>query len=118
MTPVDRTPMRGYSSFTSAGRRAADLFTGRFCIQSNILKMKPYLMILLGVVLCTDACAPVVVEGPPPPAAAVAVEVGDQPYYVHGPYYVVHGRRSVWVRGRWVFRAHRRVWVHGYYVAR
>ena len=40
--------------------------------------MKRYLMILLGVSLCTGACAPVAVQGPPPPAAAVAVEVGDQ----------------------------------------
>ncbi len=79
--------------------------------------MKPYLMILLGVVLCTNACAPVVVQGPPPPAA-VAIEVGDRPYYVHGPYYVERGRRWVWVAGHWAFRGHHRVWIHGHYVLR
>jgi len=80
--------------------------------------MKLYLMILLGVVLCTGACAPVVVQGPPPPVATVAVEVGDQPYYVHGPYYVTRGQRWVWVGGHWAFRHHQRVWIHGHYVLR
>jgi hypothetical protein len=82
--------------------------------------MKPNLMILMGIMLCVGACAPTVVQTPPPPppSATVAVEVGDQPYYVHGPYYVAGGRRWVWIGGHWAIRNHHRVWIHGHYVVR
>jgi hypothetical protein len=44
--------------------------------------------------------------------------VEDQPYYVHGPYYVDHGHRWVWAGGHWGHRHGRRIWVHGHYVVR
>ena len=53
-----------------------------------------------------------------PAAVAVSVEVGDQPYYVHGPYYYSGGVRYVWVGGHWGWRHGRRVWIHGAYRAR
>ena len=51
-------------------------------------------------------------------AATVNIEVGDRPYYVHGPYYYVGPVRYVWVPGSWHWRHHHRVWTHGYYVRR
>jgi len=77
--------------------------------------MKLYIAALLGVLLWTGGCAPVVV-GPPPPPPGVVVAVEDRPYYVHGPYYVVQGRRWVWVAGHWRIVHHHRVWIHGRYV--
>jgi hypothetical protein len=78
--------------------------------------MKKSLIILLGVVLCTAACAPVVVG--PTPRAGFVVAVDDRPYYAHGPYYIEHGRRWVWVNGHWARRHGHRIWIHGRYVLR
>ena len=79
--------------------------------------MKRSFTILLGVLLVTGGCAPVVYElgGP---RAAVVVAVGDRPYYTRGPYYNERGRRYVWVRGHWGRRRGQRVWFPGRYVIR
>lgn len=79
--------------------------------------MKLSLIILLGLVLFVSSCVygpPV----PPPPGSGLVVAVEDRPYYTRGPYYIVNGRRWVWVSGHWAVRHGRRVWVHGHYVAR
>jgi len=87
--------------------------------------MKRLAIILLGAAALLDgACAPYYygpdyyAAAPPPPAPGVVVAVGDQPYYVHGPYYSYGGRRYVWVAGHWGHRYGRRVWIHGRYVIR
>jgi len=48
-------------------------------------------------------------------AVVVNVEVGDQPYYVHGPGYWAGGAYLVWVPGHWGAHHH---WVHGHYARR
>ena len=49
---------------------------------------------------------------------SVTVEVGDRPYYVHGPGYYVGRTYYVWKPGHWRVRNGQRVWVHGHYVVR
>ena len=48
-------------------------------------------------------------------ALSFNIEVGDQPYYVHGGGYWVRGVYWVWVPGHWN-RHH--VWIHGHYAPR
>ncbi len=82
------------------------------------------LLILLVVAGCEDpyyagrpAYGPGYVAGPGP-GPAIAVEIGDRPYYNRGPGYYVGSRYYVWRRGHWRHRHGRRVWVHGHYVLR
>jgi hypothetical protein len=49
-------------------------------------------------------------------AISINIDIGDQPYYVHGPGYWANGVYWVWVPGHW--GPHRRVWIHGHYVRR
>jgi hypothetical protein len=49
---------------------------------------------------------------------SVIVEVGDRPYYVHGPGYYAGRTYYVWKPGHWVVRNGQRVWIHGHYVVR
>jgi hypothetical protein len=51
-------------------------------------------------------------------AGSVAVEVGDRPYYIHGPGYYAGRTYYVWKPGHWRVRNGQRVWVHGHYVIR
>ena len=48
-------------------------------------------------------------------AVILNVEVGDQPYYVHGGGYWAHGVHYAWVPGHWAWHHHEKVWVHGHY---
>ena len=48
-------------------------------------------------------------------AISFQVEVGDHPYYVHGPGYWYGHVYYVWVPGHWGWRYHHRVWIHGHY---
>ena len=48
-------------------------------------------------------------------ATSVFIEVGDRPYYVHGPGYWYGPAYYVWVPGHWTWRHHHRVWIHGHY---
>jgi hypothetical protein len=49
---------------------------------------------------------------------AVAVEIGDRPYYTRGAGYYVGRSYYVWRPGHWTSRYGRRVWIHGHYVVR
>ena len=51
-------------------------------------------------------------------AARVFIEIGDRPYYIHGPVYWYQGYRWYWVPGHWGWRDHYQVWIHGYYARR
>ena len=51
-------------------------------------------------------------------AVIVHVEVGDRPYYIHGPGYWVGPVYYVWVPGHWERHHHHKVWIHGHYVRR
>ncbi len=48
----------------------------------------------------------------------VTVEVGDRPYYTHGPGYYVGRSYYVWRPGHWGSRNGQRVWIRGHYVLR
>jgi hypothetical protein len=50
-----------------------------------------------------------------PAKGAVFVEVGDRPFYVHGPGYWVGHRHYVWVPGHPGWRYGHPVWIHGHY---
>jgi hypothetical protein len=71
--------------------------------------MKKKLILLLAVLLGVSATAP---------AITINVEVGDRPYYLHGPSYWAGGVYYVWVPGHWIRRHHHRVWIHGHYIVR
>jgi hypothetical protein len=49
---------------------------------------------------------------------SVTVEVGDRPYYTHGPGYYVGRTYYVWRPGHWANRNGQRVWIRGHYVIR
>jgi hypothetical protein len=49
---------------------------------------------------------------------AVTVEIGDRPYYTHGPGYYVGRTYYVWRPGHWASRNGQRVWIRGHYVVR
>ena len=49
---------------------------------------------------------------------SVTVEVGDRPYYTHGPGYYVGRTYYVWRPGHWSRRYGRSVWIRGHYVVR
>jgi hypothetical protein len=51
-------------------------------------------------------------------AIGVSIEVGDRPYYSHGPGYYVGRVYYVWIPGHWARRYHHRVWIHGHYSPR
>lgn len=68
--------------------------------------MKRVLLVLLSVVSVFGVFVPATSK------ARVVIEVGDRPYYSHGPFYFEHGHRLYWVPGHW---NRRHVWVHGHY---
>ena len=49
---------------------------------------------------------------------SVTVEIGDRPYYTHGPGYYVGRTYYVWRPGHWRWVNGQRVWVRGHYVVR
>ena len=49
-------------------------------------------------------------------ALSLNIDIGDQPYYVHGPGYWYGGGYYVWIPGHW--GPHHRVWYHGRYARR
>jgi hypothetical protein len=74
--------------------------------------MKTKLVLLMAVLLGVTS-APFAAN-----AVTVNIEVGDQPYYLHGPGYWAGRVYYVWVPGHWIRRHHHRVWIHGYYTVR
>jgi len=50
---------------------------------------------MLGALFCAGAFTP------PTTTAGVFIEIGDRPYYSHGPWYWEGGYRWYWVPGHW-----------------
>jgi hypothetical protein len=73
--------------------------------------MKKILSVIMGVLLFAGAFTPQNSN-----AAAVFIEIGDRPYYLHGDWYWSHGYRWCWVPGHWRWHHHYRSWIHGHYV--
>lgn len=51
-------------------------------------------------------------------AISLSINLGDQPYYSHGPGYWDGRVYYVWVPGHYTWRHHNRVFVHGHYRVR
>ena len=51
-------------------------------------------------------------------AIGISIDVGDRPYYVHGPGYWYGRTYYVWVPGHWGWRHGHQVWIHGHYRVR
>ena len=68
--------------------------------------------------LLSRICAVICLVGVLAPAAnalILNIDVGDRPYYVHGPGYWSGRVYYVWVPGHHVWRHGHRVWIHGHY---
>lgn len=48
-------------------------------------------------------------------AIGISINIGDRPYYTHGPRYWARGAYWCWVPGHWRWRHHHQIWVHGHY---
>lgn len=46
-------------------------------------------------------------------AISINIELGDQPYYIHGPGYWTGGHYYVWIPGHW--NHNHTVFIHGHY---
>jgi hypothetical protein len=68
--------------------------------------MKKLLLLLLAIIATSGGAN----------ALSINIDVGDQPYYVHGSGYWANGVYWVWVPGHW--GPHHRHWVHGHYARR
>lgn len=68
--------------------------------------MKKLILLLLAIVATSGVAN----------ALSFNIEVGDQPYYVHGAGYWAHGVYWVWVPGHW--GPHHHHWIHGHYARR
>jgi hypothetical protein len=64
--------------------------------------------LLLIALLLAGILAPAAVR-----ADRIVVEVGDRPFYTHGPRYWEGDYEMVWVPGHWSEHGHH--WVHGHY---
>lgn len=65
--------------------------------------------LLLAAIAVTSLIFPATV-----PAQGIHIEIGDQPYYQHGPHYWHGDYEMVWVGGHWSEGHHH--WIHGHYV--
>ena len=70
-----------------------------------MLKTKLLLVALIG----TSILVPVAVQ-----AQGISIELGDRPYYRHGPHYWAGDYQMVWVPGHRSASGHH--WIHGHYV--
>ena len=76
--------------------------------------MKYKLAVLLAALICAGGVMfPKTAE-----AIRFNIEIGDRPYYTHGPWYWNNGARWYWIRGHWSWRHHHRVWIQGHYAPR
>jgi hypothetical protein len=64
--------------------------------------------LLLVAIIATSVLLPAAVR-----AAGIAIQIGDQPYYNHGPRYWTGNYQMIWVPGH-MSRGHH--WIHGQYV--
>jgi hypothetical protein len=51
-------------------------------------------------------------------AQSISINIGDRPYYNHGPGYWYGRTYYVWVPGHWKYRYGHKYWVHGHYRVR
>jgi hypothetical protein len=51
--------------------------------------------------------------GTPVKAAGLSIEIGDRPYYSHGPRYWEGDYEMIWIPGHWSEHGHH--WIHGHY---
>jgi hypothetical protein len=63
--------------------------------------------LLLVAIMATSILVPVAVQ-----AQGISIEIGDRPFYRHGPRYWAGDYEMIWVPGH---RAGRR-WIHGHYI--
>jgi hypothetical protein len=68
--------------------------------------MKKILLLLFAITVTTSGIVR---------ALSFSIDVGDRPYYLHGPGYWVRGVYWVWVPGH---RNRHGVWIHGHYAPR
>ena len=64
--------------------------------------------LLLVAIIATSLLLPAAVR-----AEGIAIQVGDQPFYNHGPRYWANDYEMVWVPGH-MSRGHH--WIHGHYI--
>src|SRR6266853_416099 len=96
------------------------------CMRTNTKSKRSALLLLLfsvvmGVGGCTDyygSYGPGYGPGYAAYPGSVTVEVGDRPYYTHGPGYYAGRTYYVWRPGHWGWRGGQRVWIRGHYVIR
>ena len=50
--------------------------------------------------------------------AQISINIGDRPYYSHGPGYWSGRYYDVWAPGHWRWRNGHKYWVHGHYRVR
>jgi hypothetical protein len=50
--------------------------------------------------------------------AQISINIGDRPYYSHGPGYWSGRYYYVWAPGHWRWRNGHKYWVHGHYRVR
>lgn len=75
--------------------------------------MRKKLVLLIAVLVCGSG-----IFAPIAKAISFEINVGDRPYYHHGPGYWSGGYYYVWIPGHWSWRHHHRVWIHGHYRVR
>jgi hypothetical protein len=51
-------------------------------------------------------------------AQSISINIGDRPYYSHGPGYWSGRAYYVWAPGHWRWRNGHKYWVHGHYRVR
>jgi hypothetical protein len=79
---------------------------------SKINIMKKTALLIAALAFMSGMLAPVA------NAISLDINVGDRPYYGHGPGYWNGGVYYVWAPGHWEWRHHHRYWVHGHYRVR
>lgn len=65
--------------------------------------------LLLAALIATSILVPAAVQ-----AQGISIEIGDRPYYQHGPQYWAGDYQMIWVPGHRSEYSHR--WIHGHYV--
>ena len=65
--------------------------------------------LLLVAVVAASILLPVAVR-----AQAIRIELGDRPFFNHGPRYWAGESEMIWVPGHWSGHGHH--WIHGHYI--
>ena len=78
---------------------------GRHMVNMRMIKNK----LLLVAVIAASILTPAAMR-----ANGISIQIGDQPYYNHGPRYWDSGYEMIWVPGHMSRFGHH--WIHGHYV--